>query len=604
MKYRDFRQEDITGKPFDARLMRRLFGYAWPYRGYIALSVLLLLLITVTDLVRPYLIKIAIDEHLLQAVKEKTGWASHARALYKLVVIFLLTIFLNFVLNYVQAYLLQFTGQKILFALRREVFSHLLKLSPAFFDRNPVGRLVTRVTNDIESLNEMYSGVFINLFKDLFLIAGIIFVMLKLHLKLALISFTGIPLVLGAALLYQLKARKAFREVRIKLAQVNSFLQEHLSGMRIIQLFRREKEKMQQFKGLNAELYLASMRELLAFALFRPAMDLIYALVLALLIWYGGGQVIQAKLSFGVLYAFINYLEQFFRPINDLTEKYSILQSAMASSERIFQLLDEEITIKDSEQAKDLPVMQGKIEFDRVWFAYQDEDWVLKDVSFTIEPGQTFALVGATGAGKSSVINLLNRFYDVQKGEIRIDGVPIKEIRLADLRSQIGVVMQDVFLFSGTIAGNIRLGNDSIPMEKVREVADYVHASRFIAELPGKFGEEVVERGATLSTGERQLLAFARALAYDPAVLVLDEATAHIDTETELLIQDALKKLTANRTTIIVAHRLSTIQHADCILVFHHGRIQEAGTHRELLAKRGLYYQLYLLQYKDQLAGG
>lgn len=597
---REVYQQQSNKKTYDAQLLKRLLGYAWPYRHQIFLSIFLLFLITLTNLARPYILKIAIDEHLLKAVTQPERWAQHVQAIFALVALLLAIILLNSILNYLQAYLLQYTGQRILYALRQDVFSHVQKLPLSFFDRNPIGQLVTRVTNDIESLNEMFSGVFINLFKDLFLLVGIMAVMLKLDLTLALVSFSGIPLVIGVTFLYQVQARAAFREVRAKLAQVNSFLQEHLSGMRIIQIFGQEAKKLQQFKDLNQELYAANMKELLSFALFRPSMDLIYALALSVLIWYGGGEVIQGTLSFGVLYAFINYLENLFQPINDLTEKFNIFQSAMASAERIFNLLDEEITIKDPKQPRRLRKIRGKIEFDHVWFAYEGEDWVLKDINFTIEPGQTFALVGATGAGKSSVISLLNRMYDVQKGEIRIDGIPIKEIALSDLRRQVGVVMQDVFLFSGSIIDNIRLGNKDISLEQVKKAAEYVNASSFIQQLPGKYEAQMVERGATLSLGQRQLLAFARALAFNPAILVLDEATAHIDTETELLIQDALKKLTATRTTIIVAHRLSTIQHAHCILVFHHGRIVEAGTHQELLAKRGRYYQLYQLQYKEQ----
>lgn len=602
MNHQDFYQEEVVKKNYyDLQLLKRLLGYAWPYRFHILLSILLLFLITLTDLARPYILKIAIDDHLLKAASQPEEWSQHLQGIFLLVGLFLGIVFINFTLNYLQAYLLQYTGQKILYALRQDLFSHLQKLPLSFFDRNPIGRLVTRVTNDIESLNEMFAGVFINLFKDLFLIVGIMVVMLKLDFNLALLSFTGIPLVVAVTVLYQVKAREAFREIRAKLAQVNSFLQEHLSGMRIIQIFGQEEKKFQQFKDLNEALYGANMKELLSFALFRPSMDLIYALALSVLIWYGGGDVIQGTLSFGVLYAFINYLENLFQPINDLTEKFSIFQSAMASSERIFNLLDEEITIKEPEEPKRLEKIQGKIEFDHVWFAYQDEDWVLKDINFTIEPGQTFALVGATGAGKTSVINLINRMYDVQRGEIRIDGIPIKEVALEDLRRQVGVVMQDVFLFSGTIADNIRLGNSQISLEQVKQALEYVNASSFVQELPGQYQAPVMERGATLSTGQRQLLAFARALAFNPAILVLDEATAHIDTETELLIQDALEKLTATRTTIVIAHRLSTIQHADCILVFHQGQIVEAGTHQELLAKKGRYYQLYQLQYKEQL---
>jgi ATP-binding cassette subfamily B protein len=579
--------------------MKRLLAYIKPYIFQMAVTILLLVLVTLADLARPYLIKLAIDNHLTAFASNTSSFKEHAGALLRLVLFYLLLIAASFGLNYSQALLLEITGQRIIYTLRKQVFNHLLKLDIAFFDANPVGRLVTRVTNDIQNLQEMYSGVIITLFKDFFLLAGIIIVMLRLHTVLALVSFAVIPLILLATIIYQLYARQAFRAIRANLAQVNSFLQEHLSGMSIIQSFNKEDFKYEEFKKYNRKLHQANMDELLSFSTFRPSMDLMYALALALLIWYGGGKVIQGSVSFGVLYAFINYIEQFFHPINDLTEKYSILQSAMASAERIFSLLDTKPTITEPASPQILPSIKGKIEFDHVWFAYQGEDWVLKDISFTVEPGQTFALVGATGAGKTSVINLLNRLYDVQKGEIRIDGIPIKDIPLTDLRRFIGVVMQDVFIFAGDVAENISLGNPKLSLDDIKKAAEYVHANHFIERLPKGYKEPVTERGATFSTGERQLLAFARALAYNPAILVLDEATANIDTETELLIQDALKKLTAQRTTLIVAHRLSTIQHADCILVFHHGRLVEAGPHQELLAKRGRYYQLYRLQYQE-----
>lgn len=600
METKDFQEEIMKERALDFQLMKRLLTYIKPYTLQIMAAILLLILITLADLARPYLIKVAIDNHLTFFASDVTSFKDHAQELFKLVGLYLLLIIVSFGLNYAQALLLQITGQRIIYTLREQVFVHLLKLDIAFFDANPVGRLVTRVTNDIQNLQEMYSGVIVTLFKDFFLIIGIIIVMLRLHPVLALISFIVIPLILLATIIYQIHARQAFRAIRRSLAEVNSFLQEHLSGMRIIQSFNKEPFKYEEFTKYNNRLHQANMDELISFATFRPSMDLLYALALALLIWYGGGEVIQGSVSFGVLYAFINYVEQFFHPINDLTEKYSILQSAFASAERIFNLLDKEPTITEPKKPKALPQIKGRIEFDHVWFAYQGEDWVLKDITFTVEPGQTFALVGATGAGKTSVINLLNRLYDVQKGEIRIDGVPIKNIPLTDLRRAIGVVMQDVFIFAGSVAENISLGNQDLSLEDVKKAAEYVHANHFIERLPRGYKEPVAERGATFSTGERQLLAFARALAYNPAILVLDEATAHIDTETEILIQDALEKLTAQRTTLIVAHRLSTIQHADCILAFHHGRLVEAGPHQELLAKKGRYFQLYQLQYQEK----
>ncbi|MHB1128300.1 MAG: ABC transporter ATP-binding protein [Bacillota bacterium] len=518
------------------------------------------------------------------------------QAVERLGLIYLAVIILSFLLNYVQAFLLQWTGQRIIYDIRQHVFTHLQKMSLAFFDRNPVGRLVTRVTNDTEALNEMYTAVLINLFKDIFLLVGIIVVMIRLDLRLSLIGFTTVPLIIAATVIYQRFARAAYREVRTWLAHANTAFQENISGIRVIQAFHREDHQYGQFREVNRELYRANIKELLSYALFRPSMDLIFSLGLAMLIWFGGGNVIQGVVEFGVLYALINYTEQFFHPINDLSEKYTILQSAMASSERIFHLLDTEPAIKDPEQPRTLTKVKGEVRFDQVWFAYHPGQWVLRDVSFTVQPGQTVALVGPTGAGKTSVINLLSRFYDIQQGAIYLDGVDIRELKKEDLRRSIGLVLQDVFLFAGDIGGNIRLNNTAITDARLEEVARYVNAHGFISRLPGGYAEEVQERGSTLSAGERQLLAFARTLAFEPPVLVLDEATANIDTETEALIQDALGKLTTGRTTLIIAHRLSTIQHADKIIVLHRGRIREEGTHQELLARRGLYYRLYQLQ--------
>ncbi len=505
----------------------------------------------------------------------------------------------GFILNYIQIYLLQYTGQKIIFSIRQEVFSHVQSLPLSFFDKNPVGRLLTRVTNDSEALNDMYTNVLINLFKDIFILIGIVVVMLNLNVQLALISFVSLPLIIGTSLIYKKLARDAFRIVRTKLARINATLNENISGMRIVHIFKREKQQFSQFDEINRSHYDSSMKELKTAAIFRPSMDLIYSISLALLIWFGGRGVISGLFEFGVLYAFIDYTRRFFQPINDLTEKYTIMQSAMASSERIFQLLDQKDTIPNPAQPVAVESVIGKIEFDHVWFAYQNEEWILKDISFTIEPGEMVAFVGATGAGKSSIISLLGRFYDIQKGTIRIDGVDIKTMDKYQLRKNIGIVLQDVFLFAGDIKSNIRLNNMKINDEEIQQVARYVNADHFIEKLPDQYNEEVKERGSTLSQGQKQLLAFARTLAFDPSILILDEATANIDTETELLIQDALTKLTQGRTTIIVAHRLSTIQHADKIIVLHKGQIREIGTHQQLLSNGGLYYKLYQLQYKD-----
>lgn len=586
----NFHEEEALSKAFDAKLMKRLLKYAKPYAGLIAICFLLLLLITVTDLARPYLIKVSIDNYIALGNKE---------GLKNISLIFLLTIIAGFVFNYLQVYLLFYTGQKIIYNMRQELFSHLLRLSLSFFDKNPVGRLVTRVTNDMENLNEMYTAVLVNLFKDIFLLLGIIVIMLKMNWQVALVSFSVIPLIVLSAALFRKESRKAYRLVRVKLAKINATLSENISGMKIIQIFNRENFKYDEFVGINSEHKKASMRELFVFAVFRPSMDLIYSLALALLIWYGGGKVLRGLLPFGVLFAFVNYIDQFFKPINDLSEKFNILQSAMASAERIFLLLDQEETIKNPGNPISIDKIEGKIEFKNVWFAYEGENWVLKDVSFTINPGETAAFVGATGAGKTSIINLITRLYDIQKGEILIDGKNIKEVDKYELRSKVGVVLQDVFLFTGDIKGNIRLNNEEITDEKLLEVSRFVNADGFIENLPQKYEEKVMERGATFSSGQRQLLAFARALAFDPSILVLDEATSNIDTETELLIQDTIKKLIKDRTTIVIAHRLSTIQHADNIIVMHKGQVREMGKHQELLDKKGMYYDLYLLQYKE-----
>ncbi len=586
----NFKEEDDLGKAFDIRLFKRLLKYVKPYMGLICLCFVLLFFITITDLARPYLIKIAIDDYMANSNKQ---------GLQNVSLLFLATIIGGFLFNYIQIYLLNYTGQKIIYNMRQELFSHIQRMSLSFFDKNPVGRLVTRVTNDMENLNEMYTSVLVNLFKDILMLIGIVLIMLQMNAKLALISFIAMPLIVVSVSIFRKQSRKAFRLVRVKLAKINATLSENISGMKIIQMFNQQNFKDDEFFHINKEYREASMKELLVFAVFRPSMDLIYSFALALLIWYGGGQVLNDVIPFGVLFAFINYIDQFFKPINDLSEKFNILQSAMASSERIFLLLDEEENIKNPELPLPLGRIKGKIEFNDAWFAYEKENWVLRDLNFAINPGETVAFVGATGAGKTSIINLITRLYDIQKGEIFIDGKGIKEVDKYELRAQIGVVLQDVFLFTGDIKGNIRLNNNDITDEKIEEVAKFVNADRFIHKLPDRFNEEVKERGSTLSSGQRQLLAFARALAFDPAILVLDEATSNIDTETEILIQDAIKKVIKGRTTIVIAHRLSTIQHADKIIVMHKGKIREMGTHQELLEQKGMYHDLYLLQYKE-----
>ncbi len=666
-------EEESLGKVYDSQLMRRLLRYVKPYKWLVIGSILLLLIITATDLAGPYLIKIAIDDHfngigktlvvyeegqnptegvtyngkiyiresklkepdpslprahIVQVEKDyylldgtrvekepdstgnlgvpplsrddvKLFQNQDISAIKMISLIYLGILLLGFILNYVQTRVLQFSGQKIIYDIRRSLFTHLQKLSLSFFDRHPVGRLVTRATNDVEALNEMFTAVLVNLFKDVFILVGIVIIMLQLNVKLALIAFVTLPFIIGVSIVYKNVARNAYRSVRVALGRVNALLAENLSGMRIVQIFKREKQQFKEFDKENKKYFRFGLKELQANSIFRPLMDFIYSIGLALLIWFGGHDVVSGAIQFGVLYAFIDYLGRFFQPINDLTEKYSIMQSAMASSERIFQLIDEEPSIKNKENTMHVDRFKGEIEFKNVWFAYNQDNWILKDINFSIKPGEMIAFVGATGAGKSSIINLLSRFYDIQKGSIMIDGMEIRDIELDQLRRNIGVVLQDVFLFSGDIRSNIRLNNTAITDEEIIEVAKHVNAHPFIERLPKQYDEPVTERGSTLSSGQRQLLSFARTLAFNPSILVLDEATSNIDTETELLIQDAMKKLTKDRTTIVVAHRLSTIQHADKIIVLHKGEIKEMGNHQELLAKKGLYYNLYELQYKE-----
>ncbi|HOG52641.1 MAG TPA: ABC transporter ATP-binding protein [Bacillota bacterium] len=508
----------------------------------------------------------------------------------------------GFILTYYEIMLLNWVGQNIVYSMRKQIFSHIMKHDMAFLDKNPVGRLVTRVTNDTDTLIEMYTSVLVNLFKDIFMIAGIVIVMLKLDYRLALVSYLLLPMIFIATMLFRKYAMDAYRKLRVALAKINATLSENLSGMKVIHLFNVEDRMQREFDRTNKDYYKSGLRETMVYAIFRPTMELIFSLSLTLMIWYGARGVMSGTVQIGVFYAFINYVRQFFHPINEMAEKYNILQAAMASSERIFQLLDKKPAITDAAEPRHIDKITGRIEFRNVWFAYVDEEWVLRDVSFVIEPGQMVAFVGATGAGKTSIINLMSRFYDIQKGSILIDGIDIREIPLEELRKNLSTVFQDVFLFTGDIKTNIRLNNDRITDDKVREVAEYVNADRFIEKLPGGYDAKVTERGSTLSAGQRQLLAFARALAFNPSVLVLDEATANIDTETEALIQDALPKLMRGRTTIVIAHRLSTIQHADRIIVLHKGKVRESGTHQELLAQKGIYYGLYQIQYKDSYA--
>jgi len=585
-----FAEEELQVKVYDFRLMKRLLGFAARYWYLFVLAVILLFASTAADLARPYLIGVAIDDFI------KKG---DAASLSRMGVYFLLLVVSGFLFNLLQIYVLSYAGQSIIFNIRQKLFSHMQKLPLSYFDKNPVGRLVTRVTNDTEALNEVYTNVLVTLLKDIAILAGVVVIMFKLNVTMTLVSLAIMPVVIVLSVFFRRRIRKVYRNVRTSLAKINSAISENISGMRVIQMFNREKENFERFGRIGHEYYRAVMSEIITFGLFRPAVEMMSYIALSLLIWFGGLEVLHGTLQFGVLYAFVNYISMFFQPINDLAEKYNILQASMAAAERIFLILD--TPAEDDSGALSLPDgVRGEIEFRNVWFAYNEDDWVLRDVSFTVPAGKTVAIVGATGAGKTSIISLLSRLYEIQKGEILIDGINTRDIRKDDLRKLTGTVLQDVFLFSGKLKDNIRLDEESITDDKVREAARYVNADGFISKLPLGYDTEVMERGATFSAGQRQLLAFARALAFDPKILVLDEATSNIDTETEMLIQDALAKLTRNRTTIVIAHRLSTVQHADKIIVLHKGKVRESGTHQELLAKRGMYYSLYLLQYQKQ----
>lgn len=582
-------KDEISGKAYDSRMMRRLLRYLKPYAWQVVVAALLLLLISVTRLAGPYLIKIAIDQYILQG---------DTAGLLFILLVFIAILLLQFFINFFHVYLMQWIGQKVMFDIRRQLFDHIQHLSLHFFDRNPVGRLVTRVTNDVSALNEVLTSGVVAIFGDVFTLAGIVIVMLSLNARLALVTFCVLPFLFFVTFKFRSRVRRSFRQIRKRLAKINTFLQENISGMYIVQLFSRERVNYGRFRNLNQDFLHAHLQTIFYFALFFPTIEFLGYLAIGATIAYGGWQYQATGLTLGVLVAFIQYAQNFFRPISDLSEKYNILQGAMAASERIFKILDEKPDISSPAQPVLLPPIQKGIEFRNVWFAYHGDQYVLKDISFSIKEGQKIALVGATGSGKTSIINLLTRFYDVQKGQILIDGVDLRELSLDNLRRRIAIVQQDVFIFSGTVADNIRLGEDFSP-ERIKEAAHHVSAHEFIQHLPDGFETDVRERGSQISTGQKQLLAFARALAFDPEILILDEATASIDPHTEELIQNALATLMADRTSIVIAHRLSTIQHADLILVLHKGRIRETGTHEELLKKGGIYTKLYRIQIED-----
>jgi len=590
-------EEEKLGRALDMALMRRLLKYVVPYKHLFALAVALIILITLLELSLPYITKTAIDRFITPAANSMLSAREAAFGVSLLAGVYVFILLLQLLLGFGQVYILQFTGQRIMYDMRTQIFSHLMRLPIKFFDKNPVGRLVTRATNDVAAINEMYTAVLVNLFRDAFLILGISVVMFQLNWQLALLILLFAPAIAIIAFEFRRRAREAYREVRRKLAKLNAYLQESLSGMRTIQLFTQEMRSFKSFSKINQEEYLANMRQIVIFAVFNPLISMMSSLAVALIIWYGGGGVIRGVFTLGSLYAFIQYVRMLFQPIIDLSEKYNILQGAMASSERIFLLLDEP---QEPYQGKALEDFKGEIEFKDVWFAYEDSQWVLRGLSFRVRPGERLAIVGPTGSGKTSIINLLLRLYEPQRGQILLDGVDIKELNRSFVRSKMAVVLQDVFLFSGDVLSNIRLQQKDIDEERAMEAAQFVRAHEFIEKLPEEYRTEVKERGTTLSMGQRQLLAFARAVAFDPKILILDEATASIDSHTEQLIQESLRKMLRGRTSIAIAHRLSTIRDADRILVLHKGQIIEEGNHEALMAKRGLYYALYTLQFAQE----
>jgi ATP-binding cassette subfamily B protein len=606
-------EEEVLGKAYDTRLMRRLLRYLWPYKWYALVAIVLTMLSAPLVLAGPPLIKAAIDlfmdptsdpakvtgfTRFLKHTADAMGFGGNAfQGLSFIAIVFLLANLAAFAVQYTQAIVMQAMGQYIMYDLRKEIFAHLQQLPVQYYDRNPVGRLMTRLTTDVDALNEMFTAGVIAIFGDVAMIFYIIIFMFQVNWRLALVSFAILPLLAALTTWFRLGARSSFRQVRVRIARINAFLQEHITGMPVVQLFNREAKEMRQFDEINDAHRQANIDTIFYYAVFYPAVEIIGAVGVGLIIWYGGGQVVRGVATIGTLVAFIQLARNFYEPISDISEKYNILQSAMASSERIFKLLDEPVTIKSPDRPVKVGRARGRIEFRNVWFAYKGEDWILKDVSFVAEPGERVAFVGHTGAGKTTITNLLLRFYDIQRGEILLDGVNIREMDLEELRANFSIVLQDVFLFSGDIASNIRLGNTAISDEQLRHAAREVHAADFIERLPEGYHTELRERGAGLSVGQKQLISFARALAFDPRVLILDEATSSIDTETEILIRDAVERLMEGRTSLVIAHRLSTIQSVDKIIVMHKGEIREVGTHQDLLAERGFYWRLYQLQF-------
>ncbi len=596
-------EEEQLGKVYSLTATKRLVKYLKPYRGLVLLALLLTVIANLVRQVGPWLTQIAIDRYIQPAFAQQIASVVAFDGIARMGLFFVLTMVVTFVLSVFQDVLLNVIGQRVMRDLRAEIFRKYQSIEVSFYDKNPVGRLMTRLTNDVDSLNELFTAGLVEVLGDVVLIVGALWMLFYYNWKLALVSLLVVPLLVAATAWFQRGARVGFRAVRTKIARLNAFTQEHLSGAQTVQLFNREQKAFQQFDEINRAHLQANLDTIFYFAVFYPLVGLISSTGIAVLIWYGGGLTIQNAITLGTLVAFVQYTQRLWMPIQDISDKYNILQSAVIASERVFKLLDTPDGISSPENSVTIAAneIQGRIEFRDVWFAYKDEDWVLKDVSFVAEPGESIAFVGATGSGKTTITNLLMRFYDIQRGEILLDGVNIREWDLQKLRENFAVVLQDVFLFSGDVAANIRLGKQTIAQEQVEWAAREVQASKFIEKLPERYATTVKERGAGFSVGQKQLISFARALAFDPRILILDEATSSIDTETEQLIQQAIERVMTNRTSIIIAHRLSTIQRVDQIIVLHKGEIREKGSHQTLLQQRGLYFKLYQLQYKEQV---